>query len=226
MCTHFTATRNDAWVKKNLGVGVPPHGTYDQEVFPGYKGPLARLGANGQVVIEPARFGLVPYWAKDAIIGRRTYNARSETVAEKPSYRTAWRQQQFGICLLDTFYEPNWETGRAVKWGVQRADGDPMGVACLWDRWTDPSTSEVVTSFSMLTVNADGHPVMGRFHRPGDEKRSVVVLAPDQWLDWMKPGDRSRLIGVPEPQALVAGPVEVGLASGGDLEEDVQKALF
>ena len=61
-----------------------------------------------------ARFGLVPHWARDAQaatqIGRKTYNARSETVAEKPSYRTPWRQRQFAIALLDDFFEPNWET--------------------------------------------------------------------------------------------------------------------
>jgi putative SOS response-associated peptidase YedK len=51
-----------------------------------------------------------------------------------------------------------------------------MAIASLWDRWTDPVTGKIVTSFTMLTVNADQHPVMKQFHKPGDEKRSVVVL--------------------------------------------------
>ena len=58
-------------------------------------------------------------------------------------------------------------------------------MASIWDRWTDPVSGEIVTSFTMLTVNADSHPVMGRFHRPGDEKRSVVVLEPGQFGAWL-----------------------------------------
>jgi putative SOS response-associated peptidase YedK len=140
--------------------------------------------------------------------GRRTYNARSETVADKLSSRGAWRQRQLGICLLDSFYEPNWENGRAVKWRVQRADREPMGVACLWDDWICPATGEVVTSFSMLTVNADGHPVMGRFHRPGDEKRSVVVLPANAFEPWLKGGfDASNWLRSPATQGWQAAPV-------------------
>jgi putative SOS response-associated peptidase YedK len=188
VCTQFTPTRNNHWVHEHLGVHLPEQ-TYPSETFPGYAAPVALLNPQGQATCSLARFGLVPHWAKDAQaatqIGRKTYNARSETVADKPSYRTPWRQRQFAIALLDDFFEPNWETGRAVRWRIRRADGQPMGVASIWDRWTDPTSGEIVTSFSMLTVNADGHPVMGRFHRPGDEKRSVVVLEPGQFGAWL-----------------------------------------
>lgn len=133
-------------------------------------------------------------------ISRKTYNARSETVAEKPSYRTPWRKRQFAIALLDDFFEPNWETGKAVKWGIKRSDGAPMGVASIWDQWVEPSTGEMVETFSMLTVNADGHPVMGRFHRPGDEKRSVVVLEPEQFGIWLA-GDQQQCQNLLTPPA-------------------------
>jgi putative SOS response-associated peptidase YedK len=132
-----------------------------------------------------ARFGLIPGWAKDDKISRHTYNARSETAAQKPSYRTAWRQRQFGLLLVDNFYEPSYESGKAVRWKIDLASGDPFGIACLWDRWTDPASGELVVSFSMLTVNADDHPVMRQFHKPGDEKRTPVIMPPelqDAWL--------------------------------------------
>lgn len=188
MCTHFTPTRNETWVTQHFGTGLPPE-PYPAETYPGYLAPIVTVDGN-EPTIQNARFGLIPHWAQDAKaatqIGRKTYNARSETVAEKPSYRTPWRQRQFAIALLDDFFEPNWETGQAVRWRIRRADGEPMGVASIWDRWTDPTSGEIVTSFSMLTVNADGHPVMGRFHRPGDEKRSVVVLAPEHFPSWLQ----------------------------------------
>ncbi len=204
MCTNFAGTRNEAWVKKTLGVGLPLE-LGRLEVFPGYLALVAMLDASRQSAeINSARFGLIPNWAKDAAIGRKTYNCRSETVAEKPSYRTPWRKRQFAIALMDHFYEPNWETGKAERWQICRRDGEPMGVACIWDRWIEPLTGEVVTSFSMLTVNADGHPVMGRFHRPGDEKRSVVLLPTDRFNDWLHASveEAQNMIVVPAPGLL------------------------
>jgi putative SOS response-associated peptidase YedK len=106
-------------------------------------------------------------------------------VADKPSYRTAWRQRQFCLVPMARFYEPCWETGRAVRWRIHRQDGEPFTVAALWDSWTDRASGEIVESFSMLTINADGHPVMGRFHRPGDERRSLVVVPQPHRLDWL-----------------------------------------
>ena len=184
MCTNFTPTKRAQWVKETLGVDLPTG--YPDEAYPGYAAPLVvKSHQTGRVACGSARFGLIPSWAKDVKISRHTYNARSETVAEKPSYRTAWRQRQFGLVLVDDFYEPSYESGKAVRWRIQLASGDPFGIACLWDRWTDPDSGDRVVSFSMLTVNADDHPVMRQFHKPGDEKRTPVIIAPelqDAWL--------------------------------------------
>ena len=184
MCTNFTPTKRAQWVKETLGVDLPTG--YHDEAYPGYAAPLVvKSHQTGRVACGSARFGLIPSWAKDVKISRHTYNARSETVAEKPSYRTAWRQRQFGLVLVDDFYEPSYESGKAVRWKIELASGDPFGIACLWDRWTDPASGERVVSFSMLTVNADDHPVMRQFHKPGDEKRTPVIIAPelqDAWL--------------------------------------------
>ena len=184
MCTNFTPTTRAQWVKENLGVELPSG--FPEEAYPGYLAPVVvKSRQSERVACGLARFGLIPGWAKDDKISRHTYNARSETVAEKPSYRTAWRQRQFGLVLVDNFYEPSYESGKAVRWKIELASGDPFGIACLWDRWTDPASGDRVVSFSMLTVNADDHPVMRQFHKPGDEKRTPVIIAPelqDAWL--------------------------------------------
>ncbi|NIC41282.1 SOS response-associated peptidase [Aquabacterium sp. A08] len=211
MCTHFSPTRNGSWTRATLGVDLPSQ-PCPPETYPGYAAPIALKDGQGGVQCTLARFGLIPHWTQDTQaatqIGRKTYNARTETVAEKPSYRTPWRQRRFAIALLDDFFEPSWETGRAVRWRIQRADGQPMGVASIWDRWTDTDTGEIVTSFSMLTVNADGHPVMGRFHRPGDEKRSVVVLPPEQFQIWLSAdvNEAMQMCAVPAGGTLTAEP--------------------
>ena len=139
----------------------------------------------GRVACSLAKFGLIPSWAKDEKISRRTYNARSETVAEKQCYRSPWRHRQYGLVLLDNFYEPSYKSGRAVRWKIELASGESFGIACLWDRWTDRTSGEFVVSFSMLTVNADEHPVIKKFHKPVYEKRTPVIIAPelqDAWL--------------------------------------------
>lgn len=184
MCTNFTPIKRAPWVMDAFGVELPTG--FPVESYPGFAAPLVvKSHQTNRVACGLARFGLIPAWAKDDKISRHTYNARSETAAVKPSYRSAWRQCQYGLVLVDDFYEPNYESGKAVRWKIELATGDPFGIACLWDRWTDPATGELIVSFSMLTINADEHPVMCQFHKPGDEKRTPVIIAPefhDSWL--------------------------------------------
>lgn len=169
---------------KTLGVALPV-GVPD-ESYPGFAAPVVlKSHQSDRVACGLARFRLIPSWAKDDKISRHTYNARSETVSEKPSYRAAWYNRQFGLVLCDNFYEPNYESGRAVRWKIERADQQPFAIACLWDRWTEPESGQLVVSFSMLTVNADEHPVMNRFHKPGDEKRTPVIIGPELHQRWL-----------------------------------------
>jgi putative SOS response-associated peptidase YedK len=184
VCTNFTPTRQSQSVRDMLGVNLPA--AYAAESYPGFPSPIVvKSHQTGRVACGLARFGLIPSWAKDDRMARHTYNARSETAAEKPSYRTAWRQRQYGLVLVDNFYEPSYATGKAVRWKIELVSGEPFGIACLWDRWTDPVSGEVVVSFSMLTVNADQHPVMHQFHKPGDEKRTPVIIPPALYDDWL-----------------------------------------
>ncbi len=184
MCTNFTPTRNTQWVKDTLGVDIPLE--FPAESYPGFASPIVVQSHQTQrVAVGLAKFGLIPAWAKDNKIARHTYNARSETASQKPSFRLAWRNRQFGLVLCENFFEPNYETGRAVRWKIERADQQPFCIACLWDRWTDPSSGELIVSFSMLTVNADEHTVMNQFHKPGDEKRTPVIISPEYHGDWL-----------------------------------------
>lgn len=110
------------------------------------------------------------------------------------------------MALVDHFYEIGYETGQAVRWRVWRADGVPMAIASLWQRWTHPQTAEVVVSFSMLTVNADTHPVMREFHRPDDEKRSPLILADDQLASWLDADMNQACAMVSAPDVLLRMP--------------------
>lgn len=185
MCTNFTPTRNGQWVKQNFGVELPSQ-DYPVEAYPSYGAPIVvKSHKTDRTACGLGRFGLIPSWAKDNKMGRHTYNARAETVATKPSYRRPWKLRRYAIALLDHFYEPSYVSGKAERWKIELETKEPFGIASIWDTWTDPSTGQVVTSFSMLTVNADAHPVMKQFHQADDEKRTPVILAPSQFHPWL-----------------------------------------
>jgi putative SOS response-associated peptidase YedK len=193
---------------------------YVAETYPGYSAPIIRAGDGGDLKVDLAVFGLVPAWSKDKSIGKRTYNARSETVAEKPSYRSAWRQRRYCLVPMERFFEPCWESGKAVRWSIHRCDNEPFAVAAIWDSWTDKGSGEIIESFSMLTINADGHPVMGRWHRPGDERRSLVVVPPDRWHAW--------LTAEPVDAAAMMLPIDAGVFDAASTEpvKDLVPSLF
>jgi putative SOS response-associated peptidase YedK len=155
--------------------------------FPMGLAPFVRLaeGGSGNRRVEDGAFGLLPYFAKELAFGRKTYNARSETVATLPSFRDAWRRGQRCIVPAEGIFEPSYETGRAVRWRIYQPGDVPMGIAGIYTKWRDPTNGRELFSFAMLTVNADGHPVFQRFHRPEDEKRMVVILDPSEYDKWL-----------------------------------------
>jgi len=185
MCINFTPTRNKDWIKSKFQVDLPEQ--YPVEVFPSYKSPIIVFDRNeNRYKCGLAEFGLIPSWSKDKKIQKHTYNARSETVHSKPSYKYAWSNRRFALCIVDNFFEPSYESGKAERYCIERTDKEPMGIASLWDTWINKETNETVVSFTMLTCNADNHPVMKRFHRPEDEKRTPVILDSNQFYDWLR----------------------------------------
>ena len=195
MCSRFQSVRLDSDLRTFFQAQwrQSPAGELKQDVFPGHGAPFVRrppeLSSGDEAV--PAReavlgsFGLLPHWAKDAKLAKSTYNARSETVASKPAFRDAWRAARHCIIPAWAFYEPDWRSGKHVPTRITRADGRPLGIAGLWAWWKSPAGDELL-SFTMLTINADAHPVMCNYHWPDDEKRMIVLLRQesfDAWLD-------------------------------------------
>lgn len=164
---------------------VPVGGKLD--LWPRYLGPFIKNQENAEEYSPHAllgSFGLIPHWASDTKIARNTYNARSETVAEKPSYRDSWRLGRRCIIPADTIYEPDWRSGKAVPARISRVDGKPMGIAGLWSAWKD-AKGDILHSYTMLTINADTHTLMNQFHKPADEKIMVVILPDDSYSGWL-----------------------------------------
>lgn len=226
MCAHYEAVHDRQRYRRYFDVEPPPDAGRS-DVWPLYMASLIRrppeADAGDEAVPERealcGQFGLVPHWAKDATIGKRTYNARSETAASKPSFRDAWRHGQRCIIPVEAFYEPDWRSGKAIPTRISRADGKPIGLAGLWSRWKSASGG-VVYSYAMLTINADAHPLMKHYHKPEDEKRMVVVLPDRAYQNWLTvPVDDTLAFMLPFPadQLKAAAPVK---ASKKDLLSD------
>lgn len=197
MCAHYESIKNPKRLAEAFQVAMPA--AVREDVWPCYPSIFIRRPKEADSGDEavPGRealagvFGMIPHWAKDAKVARRTYNARSETVAEKPSFRDAWRLARHCIIPAESIYEPDWRSGKAVATRISRADGQPMGIAGLWTGWKGPD-GEVVRSMTMLTVNATDHPLMRNYHKPTDEKRMVAILPESQYGEWLNaPADRS-----------------------------------
>lgn len=191
MCSHYESVKDRQILKRHFNIDDIPD-DFKTDMWPTYMGGFvckhepanAEDNAASEREILLGSFGLIPHWATDTKIARNTYNARSETVAEKPSFRDAWRSARRCIIPADAFYEPDWRSGKAVATRISRVDGKPMGIAGLWSTWKSPK-DEIIHSYTMLTINADSHPLMRAFHKPTDEKRMVVILPDEQYGDWL-----------------------------------------
>lgn len=186
MCANYKAA-NTRQVKEFVEL-IGEMGDEDREIFPGYEAPVITLDKEtGERRAEMGIFGLVPHWARDTKICRSTFNARSETVAEKPSFKTAWSHANFCLIPVQWYYEPKYdENGKhPIRWAIGRSDAEAFCIAGIYWRPKGEGVTNGLPSFSMLTVNATDHPVMKDFHAPEDEKRSIVHIPPSEFDAWL-----------------------------------------
>ena len=155
---------------------------YAEEVYPSYKTPLLFKSDHGLEWRE-VLFGLVPKWSEDINISKHTYNARHETIFQKPSFQDAAYKCKFGVIPVSEFYESKYIENKPQRWGVRRKDGKAFYIAALYE--IRKLNDQIIRSAAMLTMDAIDHPMMKDFHEPGDVKRSVVVIPDTRLDDWL-----------------------------------------
>ena len=124
------------------------------------------------------RWGLIPYWAKDAKIGHSTINAKAETVATAPAFREAFKRRR---CLVpaDAFYEwQKLDPKHKQPFAIALASREPYGFAGLWERWKDPATREWLETFSIITT--DPNQVVAPLHN-----RMPVIIERKDYARWL-----------------------------------------
>lgn len=150
------------------------------------------------------RWGLIPSWAKDVKIGARMFNARAETVADKPSFKSAFRRRR---CLIvaDGFYEWKKLAGGKQPHLIQRSDGGLMAFAGLWERWNGPS-DDAIESCTIITTQPNE--LLAPIH-----DRMPVILPNDVHDTWLNPSNSDpstlQLLLKPyPPDAMRAEPID------------------
>jgi putative SOS response-associated peptidase YedK len=138
------------------------------------------------------RWGLIPFWAKDKSIGNKLINARAETIAEKPSFRTSFKRRR---CLIpaDAFYEwrKDENTKKKIPYRIFLKDQPLFSMAGIWDEWKSPE-SESVNSFSIITTSPNE--LMVEIHN-----RMPVILPKDLEKIWLERNDQKLLLEMLQP---------------------------
>eukprot|EP01032_Pedospumella_encystans_P023112 gene23112-26170_t len=145
--------------------------------------------------LAQGQFGLVPTWVKSTsdakLRSTKLAVTRYETMSTSTNTRDTWLSGQRCIIPMQAFLEDDWRSGKAVPTRIARVDGKPMGVAGLWEHWA--KDGETITSFTMLTVNANSHALMNRYQQNGNEKRMPAILNEGSWAAWLSaPVDKAR----------------------------------
>ncbi len=157
-----------------LDASVPLQPVYHANAYQFPQWPIQTRQEPGK--LQWLRWGLIPRWVKSPAdadeIRTRTLNARSESLYEKPSFRTAIQKEQRCLIPVTGFYE--WHTMGKKKFPFYITIDQPIfSIAGIWDEWPDPDTGELIRTYSLLTTEAN--PLLAAIHN--DKKRMPMVLS-------------------------------------------------
>jgi putative SOS response-associated peptidase YedK len=177
MCGRFTLKTPKEIVARQFGVEIEDELAPRYNIAPTQTVATIRATAQSGESREFAhlKWGLIPSWARDASMGARLINARSETVTEKPSFREAFKRRR-AIIPADGIYEWQRTEDKKQPYFIRMRDGSLFGFAGLWDRWR--KEGEIIESCSILTTSAN------EVFRPVHE-RIPVVLQPESYSEWL-----------------------------------------
>jgi len=181
MCGRFTLTVDPSELQDVLPFAtVAADATWAPRYNIAPTQPVAVVANNGKNALEFFRWGLIPSWAKDSSIGNRMINARAETLAEKPSFRNAFKRRR---CLIpaDGFYEWRKDSASKTPMYVRLKSGEPFAFAGLWEAWRAPD-GKTVLSCAIITTTPNS--LMEKIH-----DRMPVILKPDAYERWIDPAE-------------------------------------
>ena len=189
MCGRYDLHETPARLKIRFHVPAVPEFASNGDWRPTSHAPIIRRAPDSGVPeCVLARWGLVPPWAKDLKFGTHCINARAETIATQPSFRSAFRHRR-ALIPLNAFYEWAGKVGHKTKYRIAIPDAEVFAVAGLWERWVDNETGEVADTYTIITTAAADalapiHDRMPAILRERDEDAWLVDGAADLLIPW------------------------------------------
>jgi putative SOS response-associated peptidase YedK len=176
MCGRFGLTANSKEIGRLFSVHNVPEVKPDYNIPP-TRGVLGIRSSGKEREAHLFHWGLIPSWAKDEKIGFKLINARSETVASKPSFRSAYRTRRM-IVPASYYYEWQKDGKEKTPFLIRLKDAEIFGMAGLWEQWTSPQTGEVIDSCTIITTDANNAT------RPVHDRMPVILHTTDfaRWL--------------------------------------------
>jgi len=180
MCGRYDLNESPQMLALFFLLSAQPEAFSNVDVRPTNTAPIIRID-DGQRLALPARWGLIPSWSKDAKIAQHTFNARAETVADKPSFRAAFKRRRC-IVPVSAFFEWRALPGQIKKQKLRFSspDAHSLALAGLWEHWKRPETGELIESYTIITTSANIF--MAPIH-----DRMPVILGDSDWEDWLDP---------------------------------------
>ncbi len=156
----------------------------DYNITPGRDLPVVlQAKEESQRLIRPHRWGLIPHWAKEEKMGYSMINARSETLAEKPSFRQAYRMRRC-VVPADGFYEWKKTPDGKQPYYISHPDGRPMALAGLYERWTSPEERKI-DSFTIITTPAN------KTLEPLHDRMPAILAGDEEVRFWLDPEEQN-----------------------------------
>ena len=199
MCGRFTSLLSPELLAVIYEIFGPTESAPRYNIAPSQAVSIVRQNSAGQRVLATVKWGLIPSWAKDPSIGHNLINARGETVAEKPSFRAAFKHRR---CIVPAsgYYEWMAVGGAKQPWYIKGNEDRPLSLAGLWEHWPSPDGS-VVETCSIITTTANE--LMAPIH-----DRMPVILSPEAISSWLelstKPDELKDLLRPCAPDILTA----------------------
>lgn len=185
MCYTIKQTANERLLEGRFRARVKyPQQLEQIEKSSGFAFPLVPVVTNKEMdSIHLYHWGLIPHWAKDKELRKNTLNARIETIEEKPSFRSYVKNRC--LVLIDGFYEYQWQDtkGKVKKpFLMTMPDGEPFALGGLFSHWTDKTSGDMLSTFTILTMDANEQ--MAEIHNT--KKRMPLILRRDTEMDWLE----------------------------------------
>ncbi|AMM92829.1 hypothetical protein UP17_10070 [Peribacillus simplex] len=179
MCGRFTLFTDIEEIKDRFDI----QGSFDEEYQFSYNiapshSVLSVINDGTRNRLGYLRWGLIPFWAKDEKVGYKMINARAESIAEKASFKNAYKKKRC-LIIADSFYEWKKEPERKIPMRIKLKNHAPFGMAGLWESWKSP---EGINIYSCSVITTVPNELMTSIH-----DRMPVILKPEDEKDWLNP---------------------------------------